>query len=225
MKRLIMFDYDGVIADSYDIFTEVFLHVCRKCGVKRLHTHRQLMRLFDDNLFEGMRNSGIDAPVIDRIVAALDAEIAASVDTVGLFEGMADTIKTIARHDDIFIITSNVSSVTDRVLKKNGVDCFRAVLGADIQQSKFKKIKQTIARCGDRPAYYVGDTLGDMKEGRRAGVQTIAVTWGWHDAARLQRGAPDFMVTTPRELCVLLSAAEPRGGVDTSSTRGQVTVA
>ena len=57
----------------------------------------------------------------------------------------------------------------------------------------------------DMPAFYVGDTKGDMIEGKQAGAVTVAVTWGWHSTEKLTEGSPDYMVHTPTELKNLLS--------------------
>lgn len=48
--------------------------------------------------------------------------------------------------------------------------------------------------------YFVTDTAGDVIEGNRAEVKTIAVTWGFHDRERLEKAKPDIIVNTPEEL-------------------------
>jgi len=48
--------------------------------------------------------------------------------------------------------------------------------------------------------YYVGDTAGDVREGRAAGVRTVAVTWGWHSREKLAAAGPEFLVDNPVEL-------------------------
>jgi phosphoglycolate phosphatase-like HAD superfamily hydrolase len=53
-------------------------------------------------------------------------------------------------------------------------------------------------------SWFVGDTVGDMVEGRAAGVGTIAVAWGWHAAAQLAGAAPDHLVAVPADLLTLL---------------------
>jgi len=53
-------------------------------------------------------------------------------------------------------------------------------------------------------AYYIGDTSGDVYEGKEAGAITIAVTWGWHEQERLIKAGPHFLVHTPKELEHLL---------------------
>jgi len=46
----------------------------------------------------------------------------------------------------------------------------------------------------------VGDSPSDMEAGRRAGIRTCAVTWGYGDAGELARWSPDFWVDAPHQL-------------------------
>jgi DNA protecting protein DprA len=48
-----------------------------------------------------------------------------------------------------------------------------------------------------RCAMFVGDTPDDLLAARRAGVTSVAVTWGFTDEAQLRRYAPDLFVTDP----------------------------
>ena len=204
MNGLVMFDYDGVIVDSFDVFTSVFLEACRKCSGCRVDSTARLMGLFDGNLFEGMKNLGMDNREIDHTLKTFETIVSEHLDSVNFFSGMANALKAISLNNIVFIITSNVSHVASRVLKKNGVDFVEDVLGAEKEKSKARKISDTMARYSNHPAYYVGDTSGDIIEGRSAGALTVAVTWGWHDARKLGEASPDFMVSSPAELTALM---------------------
>jgi phosphoglycolate phosphatase len=205
MNALVMFDYDGVIVDSFEVFSAAFLAACSKCGFHGITSRAHLMRLFDRNLFEALRDFDLEDCKIGRILQTFETEISGHLDTVKLFNGMAAALKAIAHDNHVFIITSNVSHLVARVLKTSGVDCFEDVLGAEKEKSKTKKIRQTKARYTSCPAYYVGDTTGDIIEGKKADTLTIAVTWGWHDAGKLAQADPDFIVSSPAELTELLS--------------------
>ena len=98
-----------------------------------------------------------------------------------------------------------IPSIVWQLLEKEGIACFDEVVGADMERSKVKKIQKTMSRYQDLPAFYVGDTKGDMIEGKKAGAVTVAVTWGWHTAEKLTEASPDYMVHTPAELEKLLS--------------------
>ena len=204
MNALVMFDYDGVIVDSIEVFSAAFMAACSKNDFYAISSRAHLLDLFDRNLFEALRDLGLDAPKISQILQTFETEISGRLDAMKLFSGMAAALKAIAHGNHVYIITSNVSHLVSRVLRSHGVDCIEDVLGAEKEKSKAKKIRQTKARYTNFPAYYVGDTTGDIIEGKKADTLTIAVTWGWHDAGKLAQADPDFMVSSPRELTELL---------------------
>jgi len=51
--------------------------------------------------------------------------------------------------------------------------------------------------------YYIGDTTGDIKEGKQAGVKTVGVTWGWHSKEKMAAAEPDYLFDNPQELLKL----------------------
>lgn len=53
---------------------------------------------------------------------------------------------------------------------------------------------------------FVGDTKGDMQTGKRAGMQSIGVLWGFRDADELRKHGADLLVSSPAELAALLCA-------------------
>jgi phosphoglycolate phosphatase len=215
MNNLVMFDYDGVIVDSLEVFTSVFISACHKNGYHGIDSGKRLLRLFDGNLFEGMAGLGLDRHLIKRILKTFQADIGEHVDQIKLFDGMAEAMAAIARRNIIVIITSNVSHTVRQVLWEKGIDGFDAVMGAEKEKSKTRKIKQAMMRYPKRPAYYIGDTVGDIIEGRKASALTVAVTWGWHEKEKLKLASPDFMVSSAGELTELFINHE-KGAIDGS---------
>ena len=55
---------------------------------------------------------------------------------------------------------------------------------------------------GVRPAdcLFIGDSPADMEAGRRAGIPTCAVTWGYGEPAELARWEPNFWIDAPHQL-------------------------
>jgi len=47
---------------------------------------------------------------------------------------------------------------------------------------------------------FIGDTLPDLLAGRRAGVKTCGVTWGYGDVAAMRAEGPDYWISNPLEL-------------------------
>jgi phosphoglycolate phosphatase len=201
-----MFDYDGVIADSQDVFVTTFLGACHACGYTGIKSSQQLMDLLDGNFYEALTGLGLAKEKIDEIIGdAFDREMQKHVAEVKPFYGIHALLKSLSPQNVLTVITSNVSNIVWQLFEKEGISCFDEVMGADVEKSKVKKIQKTMTRYKELPAYYVGDTKGDMIEGKKAGAITVAVTWGWHTREKLTQASPDHMVHTPAELQKLLS--------------------
>ncbi len=58
------------------------------------------------------------------------------------------------------------------------------------------------AELGEEPdkMFFIGDTPIDIETGKRAGMKTVAVTWGFRPLAELARLNPDILINHPREL-------------------------
>lgn len=201
---LAMFDYDGVIVDSLDMFTSAFISACRENGFSEVNSREDIMALFENNVYEAMKNRGLDSQTIDKILRAYATRASERHDELKLFDGMGEALRRISGKNKIFIITSNVSGAPVRVLKRYGISCFEDVIGADKEKSKVKKIRKLMDQYPSLRPYYVGDTTGDIIEGKKAGSLTIGVAWGWHGPRKLKESSPDYLVYSPEELAGIL---------------------
>ncbi len=198
-----MCDFDGVVADSFEVFFDEFLAVCAEMGFKRLHSREAFLRLFETNVLAGLVKAGFPVWRLKKLVRVFGPRIAAANARVQPFAGMPDILNRLAAAFPLYFITSNSSEAILSFTARTGVSHFRDVLGADKEPSKVKKIRQVRARHPDCPAYYVGDTKGDMVESREAGAIAVAAAWGWHPLEKLQEGAPDVVLRRPEELLEL----------------------
>jgi phosphoglycolate phosphatase len=204
MRALVMFDYDGVIVDSFELFSACFMKACHQNNFYELNSPEKILALFETNVFEALLGFGLDDHSINRILETFQSDIGAYQNDMRLFDGISHTLRKISKKNKIVIITSNISMAAKQVLINNGIYCFEDVLGAEKEKSKVKKIRLTMARYPGLPAYYIGDTKGDMIEGRKAGAITVAALWGWHAVKKLEEGAPDHFVCSPEALLDLL---------------------
>jgi len=200
VNRVLMFDFDGVIADSLEPFFAGLTTVARRHGLAQLAERDAFLALFDTNLYAGLRAIGVPDKNLRPFLADLSADLTVRMNDVTFFPGMADALNRLGRAHRVVIITSNVSAVVTAALARHGVATVEEVLGADVLPGKVAKIQRVMATAPGAAGYYIGDTRGDMLEGREAGARTVAVTWGWHTRERLATAAPDSWAGTPAEL-------------------------
>jgi phosphoglycolate phosphatase len=203
MSRLVMLDFDGVIADSLEATCVATLAALEEHGFAHLASRDALLRMVESNWFEALREAGVPQPVADDI----DDRVACAVQDGQLapYEAMPDVVAQLAERHRVLIITSNRSDIVEAFLAQWGIIGVSEVLGGDKGQSKVPKIRAAVRRYGETlDNWFVGDTVGDMVEGRRAGVGTIAAAWGWHSPAQLADAAPDHLAVAPADLLALL---------------------
>jgi phosphoglycolate phosphatase len=203
VERALIFDFDGVLADSLEIFEACVQAACRETGVPSPADRAAFLRLFDGNMFAGLRQVGVRENDMPALIAALRRHLESRAVECRLWPGMAGVLARLSETSAIFVVTSGIASVVAGVLQRHGVTGVRRILGAEEGTSKVAKIRVAALACPGANIYYVGDTCGDMLEGREAGACTIAAAWGWHDAVRLRATQPDHLLHTPAELTAL----------------------
>ena len=205
MSRILLFDYDGVLVDSLDIFMNHFITACNNEQVSQIYNKDTFLKLFDKNLYESMLEVGMSLETIQSVVNQVRIGLIKDQNKLKLFPGIYEMVKVLAEKNNLMVVTSNESNVVLSFLTHQGLTEFSSIYGSDKGGSKVNKINAIKQRFRDGDFYYIGDTKGDIDEGRKAEVTTIAVTWGWHNSSKLKENRPDYLVETPDELVTLLN--------------------
>jgi phosphoglycolate phosphatase len=199
-EKIVMFDFDGVIADSWCAQKAAFAGALRAHGLDDFATSATFLDLLEANWFEALLDAGLPREVVADIESAFGGG-----PTPELFPGMADVIERLAEAHPVIVITSSATADVERVLAQRRVRGVTEVIGGDVEPSKTRKIRSVRRRYGEsREAWYVCDTTGDVVEARAAGAVTVGASWGWHGEERLLRAAPDRMARHPSDLLDLL---------------------
>lgn len=203
-SRVILFDFDGVIADSLAAYYPMFTESCREIGFSAPPTLEAFLDVFDTNAIKGLLRAGVPIWKLRRLGKTLGPRVAELNRLVAPFPGMSALVNALSARFPVYVVTSNMTAATEEFLARQGITGLRGVVGADQEASKVKKIRRIHRAHRGAEAWYVGDTRGDMIEGRAARAITVAVTWGWHDRARLETGKPDYVVENVDDLATLL---------------------
>jgi phosphoglycolate phosphatase len=198
-----MFDFDGVIADSLDLTNEAMRNAFEAHGFGHLASDELMLTLVESNWFDGLQKAGLPSAT----VAAIDDHVAAIASAGHLkpYPAIADVIARLARGSCILVVTSNRTDIVETCLTQWGISEVTEVLGGDKGKSKVDKIRSAVSRYAPSEAWFIGDTVGDIVEGRKAGVFTVAAAWGWHPGTQLRTVKPDQIADTPTDLLRLLS--------------------
>jgi len=203
MKTVLIFDYDGVIVDSLDMFMTFFIQACKENGWDEISTKQDFLALFTGNMFENMMKLGMSRQDILSIVLKVKENLTNHLNELPLFPTIKETLEDLSKQNTLIISTSNDTTVVEKFLTLNKLTCFTKVYGSDLHHSKIKKIEM-IKECYPAEHYiYIGDTIGDIIEGKKANIQTIGVTWGWHTKDQILSSKPDYLAESIQDLVII----------------------
>jgi phosphoglycolate phosphatase len=216
-ERLVIFDFDGTLADSAAWFTGVLNDVARAYGFRVL-TKEQIEALRGCDNRTIVRALGVPTwklPFIARHVRRLAARDA---DRIRLFAGVEAMLQSLsARGFHLAIVSSN------------GEDTIRRVLGPETSQligtyacgaalfGKARRIRAVLRRTGIGPdrAIAIGDEVRDIEAARRAGIASGAIAWGYATPELLSRHRPTLAFASVEEIADRLGVTDcsgPGGG-------------
>ena len=202
--KLFLFDFDGVLADSLDVYEKTVKDCLKDIKQPLIKTREEFLELFEDNFYESLKNKGID---LDEFMKAADDILAqVKIKDMKPFPDVAPVIKELHTKHCLIVVSSNdYASIKEALDLFNYDDYFRDILGSDFMFSKKEKILYAAGKYNValEDIYYIGDTTGDIKEGKQAGVKTVGVTWGWHGKEKMAAAQPDYLFDTPGELLQL----------------------
>lgn len=202
--KLLLFDFDGVLVDSLDVYEKTVTDCLQEIGEPLTRGRAEFLELFDGNFYESLAQKGVN---MDKFFAA-SVDILSKVNYAEMkpFDAIRPVLRDLAKNHPMIIISSNdTPTITEalRLYDFNGI--FSDVLGSDFMLSKKDKILHVIKKYSVtlQDIYYIGDTTGDIREGKQAGVKTVGVTWGWHNKEKMTASRPDYLFDQPEDLLKL----------------------
>lgn len=204
---LVNFDFDGVLVDSLSQLHRIAVEAAKNVGTQRQPTLDDFRTI--QNLTFGALGAalGLSPTMAEAFANDMFAQLRTAARAPQLFQGIPEVLRDLARRYKVVIITANVRSMVENVLRNAGIlSAVGQIFDGEQEGSKAAKIRKAIEiyECVPKETFMVGDTMGDILAGRQAGVRTIAVTWGYQPEALLRKGHPDYFARSPNDLLSIL---------------------
>ncbi len=178
MKKLIIFDFDGVIADSWRHSYEMNL---RDWSDLKPEQHKAF---FNGNIHEEIAKMGPSAQSKEEKERWMNEVYFPTKNELPIFAGIDTLIQKLHADGHTLVInTSADADSTKKFLVKNRIDYFDVIYGTETSKDKkvkFEKILRDYNVCGN-DATFITDTVGDVLDAKDFGMRIILVTYGYQD--------------------------------------------
>ena len=177
--RLVIFDFDGTLADSFPWVVRAMDDVADRFKFRRVR-EGELEELRYCDAREVMRRMGIPRWKLPMIARYVRTRMAADIDQIGMFAGAGELIDDLA-----------AAGVQMAVVSANGEATIRSVLGARAKHisamaagvslfGKRGKLLRMARLAGIEPdgVLVIGDEIRDVNAARAAHMHFGAVSWG-----------------------------------------------
>ena len=201
-----LFDIDGTLLDSASDICGAVAHVLASTPAPKQLPFEYLKGFIGLHLIDLFTEVYPDysAPQIDSLIQQYRTNYLSRGHTqTKVYPGVAEGLAALGGRKAT--ATTKGSPTTRAVLQQFGlIQYFDHVQGTDGFPSKPAPdvVLAALAALGAQPGecLFVGDSPADIEAGRRAGVRTCAVRYGYGKAEELAKWSPDYWVSDLREL-------------------------
>lgn len=211
-KKYILFDLDGTIIDSGNGIKDSIKYSLKKVGLK------------EDR--EEVLNTFIGPPLVDSYMKNYGFSEEKAIEVVDiyreyykdkgvydnyLYNGIVDVLMFLKeKNEKIILATSKPKIFAEKVLAQHGIEkYFDFVAGATLDHKISNKIEvlQYIFENVDidiNNGYMIGDTEFDILGGKKFGLKTIGVTYGYGSLKELEEAGADKIANKPEDVLELI---------------------
>lgn len=188
-KKVIIFDFDGVIIDSWEHAYEGNL---RTFPNLKSGEHRNF---FNGNIHEELKKMPEPVYSYEEQQKWWDEVHVLKKKDLPVFDGMKVVLKKLSENYILSINTSSDAVSTKNYLQGNDIDFFDSIYGTEISKSKIEKFNKILNHYNveAKDCFFVTDTVGDIKEAKVLSIPTILVTWGYQTEEHFDAVEDDVM--------------------------------
>ena len=200
--KLVIFDFDGTLADTLPWFAGLLNEIADRYGFKRVEPHEyDTLRGFTPK--EISEYLGVPLWKAPLIGADLRRRMAHDIECISLYPGMEQALRELWDGGaTLAVVSSNAETNVRTVLGReiaaliDDYECGVSLFG------KAPKLRKVIDHTGvgRDETIYIGDEIRDLEAARLAGIAFGAVTWGYNSASALEAHGPDVILAAVDEL-------------------------
>lgn len=203
--KLIIFDFDGTLADSFPWFAANINKAAKLFGFKKITTedHEHLRKLSAREVISFL---GISWWKIPMISVYMRKQMNRDLSTIQLFENVEDVLSMLREKNLKLAIVSSNSEENIKGLLGSTVAHFDIFKCGSSLFGKPKKFETILKETGFDPheVLCIGDEIRDIEAAKAVAAHAGSVTWGYANRLALKEANPHYLFTSMKDILSVL---------------------
>lgn len=205
--RLVVFDFDGTLADSLDWLVSVLPETAARFRFSHVgpENHDYLRSLDAAELLQYLKIPAWKLPIV---ALYLRRRMSRETDKIPLYPGVREMLEDLAYgRPALALLSSNSRDNVVRILGPDLSLCFDFFHCEVPYLGKTHQFGNLLKKSGFHPSeiLYIGDETRDLEAARSHGVHFGAVTWGFNKPNAFERNQPEYLFEYVSEISSLFS--------------------
>lgn len=203
-KKIILFDFDGTLADTLRQMLLISNRLSGIYGYKKVEED-EIEYLRYKKTREALRELRIPILYMPHIANRIKKELQQEIQWIQPFAQIREVVGQLKRDFRLGIVTSNSAQNVYLFLESNHMPWFDIICTGSSLFGKSRLLRKIMETYGLQPqeVIYVGDETRDIEAAQQTGIDMIAVSWGMHVADTLASMRPTYLIHHPDELLSL----------------------
>jgi len=205
-RPLVIFDFDGTVADSFAETLLAYNHIAPRLRLRTVKV-MEVPELRCLGAGQVMQRLGIPMWKLPRLMIAVRSELHDHFHSVKPFPGITTAVRDLHQAGcRLAMVTSNSEDNVRNFMSRHGITEFETIIAGATIFGKATRLRRLIktANADHAASVYVGDTIPDIRAAQEAKTLAVGVAWGFSDPALLAAEAPDALVMVPGKLAATI---------------------
>jgi len=195
--KLIVFDFDGVIANTKKFYLRLAIKHLKRAGVMEREIKERVFVNLGKRMHEVLMDSGLSIELARKVAREVNKEAVERSKKIRPCKCVKHIRKLKPKYK-LVLLSNSVTPFLKKLLKKFKLEsCFYRVTGGDKFKSKeeiIRKLKKQYKLKQEQIAY-VGDRAADVETAKKAGCISVIIAskCAWNSRANVLEAGPDFL--------------------------------
>lgn len=204
--NLILFDFDGTVADTFTETVKIFNRFADRYGYNRIQDE-EIEKARCMNMWQLLTFVKFPKHKLPFLLRKGRASLYKNLDKIEVFDGILDILKLADKHSiPCGIVTSNSRKNVERFIQLNNLPNVHFVRSSSRLLGKPREFKRIIKKrkIPGESIIYIGDETRDIEAAHDSGIKIASVTWGYNSKTALLDHKPDYIADNPQSLISIL---------------------